>query len=203
MNPQNGQTPVDYLNQIAPQAPKKPLLTLNLRTIIFFGLIAIALVIILAVVAGAISSANKSPWQHLSARLTTTTTLVDDASTKIKDSQLRSYNSDLKLYLTNTGRDLTNAFSANEATEKKIPKAIAAKEASDAIAARIETGRLNAKFDSTYSREMAYLLSTILTLYQQLYNGPSGSSTKTLLEAAYNNLVPIQESFANFTTSHE
>ena len=203
MNPQNGQTPVDYLNQIAPQAPKRPLFTLNLRTIIFFGLLAIAVVIILAAVAGAINSGNKSPWQHLSARLASTTTLVDDASAKIKDSQLRSYNSDVKLYLTNTNRDLTDLFAANEATSKKIPKSIAAQEASDAIAARIETGRLNAKFDSTYSREMAYLLSTTLVLYQQLYKNSSGENTKKLLEAAYNNLKPIQESFANFTAAHE
>jgi len=203
MNPQNGQTSLDYLNQIAPEAPKKPLFTLNLRTIILGAVALIVLIIIISSIAGAFSSARKEPWQRLSARLSATATIVDSSSTKIKNSQLRSMNSDLKLYITNTQRDLETPLKALGINATKLPKSVLTSESSEAMAARLEDGRLNAKYDSTYAREMSYQLATMLALLKQLYGSDIGPKTKESVKSWYNNLEPTYTAISEFSASNE
>lgn len=203
MNPPNGQPPLDYLNQIAPQAPKKPLFVLNLRTIILGGIAAVILICIIAGIGGAISSAQKEPWQRLSARLNATTAVVDGATANIKSSQLRSINSDLKLYLTNTKRDLTAPLTALDIKIDKLPEKIVASERSTGITERLEDGRLNAKYDSTYAREMTYQLATILSLLQELYATNVGPQTKEQLKAAYDNLLPTYTTVSQYSATNE
>lgn len=203
MNPPNGQTPLDYLNQIAPQAPKQAKFGLNLRTVLFGGIILVVLVIILSIAATAIVNGRKDPWQQLSARLTTTKTIVDDASKKLKNSQIRSANTDLQLYLTNTQRDLNPQLTALGLNSEKLSASIVAQEKRDAMVKRLEDARLNAKFDSTYAREMNYQLSTLLSLYQELYTAGGSNSARTYLKNAYDNLLPIQKSIAEFSASNE
>lgn len=149
MNPPNGQTPLDYLNQIAPEMPKKPGFGLNLRTVVFFGGIAVVLVIILVIIVSVVTNARKEPWQQLSVRLATTQTITDDATKKLKNSQIRSANSTLNLYLTNTQRDLAPILKSQNIIIKEIPASIKTSEAGTAMIARLEDGRLNGKFDST------------------------------------------------------
>lgn len=203
MNPPNGQAPIDYLNQIAPQAPKKPVFEFNLRTIIFGAIILIILVIILVSISSAIGNSSKEPWQRLSARLTTTAVLADSASGELKSGELRSINSNLKLSLANTQRDLTPPFANLDITAESIPDSILAEETSETTLARLEDGRLNAKYDTTYSREMGYQLATLLALINQVYNSSGNATNKQLLLTAYNNLKPIQESIDSFTTANE
>lgn len=202
MNP-NGQVPLDYLNQIAPQTSNRPKFVWNLRTIIFAALSVIALIILIATIAGAVSNSNKEPWQRMSARLDGTTALVDGASANIKSSQLRSINSDLKLYLANTKRDLATPMTELGIEVKKIPKDLIAKEAATDIAQRLENGRLNARYDSTYAREMTYQVAQILSQIQVLHATNVGPKTKALLKTAYDNLVPTYESLSKFSTSTE
>ncbi len=203
MNPPNGQTPIDYLNQIAPQTPKKPAFELNLRTIIFGAIILIILVIIMVSITSALGNSSKEPWQRLSARLAATAVLAESATREIKSGQLRSINSNLKLSIANTQRDLTEPFANLDITTESIPDSIAAEENGEATLARLEDGRLNAKYDTTYSREMGYQLTTLLALINQVYSSSGSAANKERLLTAYNNLKPIQESINNFTTANE
>lgn len=203
MNPRNGQTSLDYLNQIAPQAPKKPLFTLNLRTIVFGAIILLVVIIIIANVGSALSNARKEPWERFAAKLAATTEVVDSSTGKIKNSQLRSLNSDLKLYLTNTQRDLATPLKAFSINSEKLPASVLAKESSEETLGRLEDGRLNAKYDSTYAREMTYQLATTLALLQELYKSNVGPQTKEYLSNAYTNLAPTYEAVANFSASNE
>ena len=203
MNPQNGQTPLDYLNQISPQGPKKPLFALNMRTVLLGALIAVILIIIIASIGGALTSARKDPWSRFAARLNATSTIVDSSTAKIKNSQLRSINSDIKLYITNTQRDLATPLAKMDIDSAKLPENIVAQESTAAMAERLEDGRLNAKFDSTYAREMSYQLATILSLLQELYASAGQAETKEFLEAAYNNLEPAYKTVSDFSASNE
>lgn len=203
MNPQNGQTPLDYLNQIAPEAPKRPLFTLNMRTIILGALIAVIVIIIIAAVSGALVSARKEPWERLSARLDATATAVDSSSREIKNSQLRSLNSDIKLYITNTKRDLATPLTRAGVDANKLSNSIVTQENSTGMMQRLEDGRLNAKYDSTYAREMSYQLALLLSLLQKLYASSGNSETKTILETAYKNLEPTYTTISNFSASNE
>ncbi len=203
MNPQNGQTPLDYLNEIAPQAQKKPLFALNMRTVLLGALLAVILIIIIATVSGALTSARKDPWARFAARLNATSTIVDSSSNKIKNSQLRSINSDVKLYITNTQRDLAAPLTKMSIDSAKLPENIVAQESTAEMAKRLEDGRLNAKFDSTYAREMSYQLATVLALLQELYASSSQAETKAFLEGAYKNLEPAYKSVSEFSASNE
>ncbi|MGV9002101.1 MAG: hypothetical protein ACOH18_04075 [Candidatus Saccharimonadaceae bacterium] len=202
MNP-NGQVPLDYLNQIAPQAPKKPMFTLNLRTIILAALAVIALIILIATIAGGLSSSSKEPWQRMAARLNATVVVVDGATSRIKSSQLRSLNSDLKLYLTNTQRDLAKPLLALSVDTAKLPKDIVSEENGTGITERLENGRLNARYDSTYAREMTYQVATILSQLQILYSGNISAQTKATIQAAYDNLLPTYKTLSSFSASNE
>lgn len=203
MNPNNGQTPLDYLNQIAPQTTKSSGFKLNIRTVIIISIVLVIIVSILAAIGSSAGSSRKTPWQQLSARLTTTQTIANESTTKLKNSQLRSLNSDLKLYLTNTKRDLTAPLAFNEVNAEKLPEKLVADEAATEMNKRLEDGRLNAKFDSTYAREMSYHLSTILALYQELYSSSKNADVKKFLNSAYDNLLPTQEALSNFSATSE
>ena len=203
MNPPNGQTPLDYLNQIAPQAPKKPLLKFTMRNVLLGALVAIVIVIIMGVVGSSLTLARVEPWERLSARLAVTAKIVDASTGKIKNSQLRSINSDTKLYITNTQRDLAKQLAALSINSEKLPKSILASESGQAMATRLENGRLNAKYDSTYAREMTYRLATLLALLQQLYGTNVTEATKDSLKSWYDNLLPIYKSVSEFSASNE
>ncbi|MBC7564991.1 hypothetical protein H7100_02035 [Candidatus Saccharibacteria bacterium] len=194
--------PTDYLNQIAPQAPKKAMFSFGIKQILILGLGLVVLVSILAIVVNSFAGGKQEPLERLSASLTSTQTVVDSAQPNLKSSELRSLNSNLKLYMTNTNRDIAAPLLSAGVGGKKISKSIAASESTTDLSARLEDARLNAVFDRTYAREMAYKLGTLMTLMNQIYTSTGNAELKTFLESAYKNLKPTQESFANFTSAN-
>jgi hypothetical protein len=194
--------PTDYLNQIAPQVPKKPIFSFGLRQIIMIGVVLVVLVIILAIVINSVTGNSRSPLEHLSARLTTTQAVATSAQTNLKSSELRSLNSNLKLYLTNTNRDITAPLLLAGVNSLKLDKKTVLAESTVAMSARLEDARLNGVFDSTYAREMTYQLGQTMTLMDQIYNSTGNTKLKTFLQTAYGSLKPTQASFANFTTTN-
>ena len=68
---------------------------------------------------------------------------------------------------------------------------------------RLEDGRLNAKYDSTYAREMSYQTATLLALINQLYKSSALPATKTYLKGAYENLEPTYKALSAFSASNE
>ena len=202
MNPQQ-QLPHDYLDQIAPKAEKRSFLPGKIQKIIVGGVIALVLIIILSVTLGAVGNAKKEPWERLDLRLSATSEIVTSSERKIKNSQLRSINSNLKISLTDTQRDLATPLLTAKVEVKKISKSVVASESSAPALARLEDARLNAKYDSTYAREMNYQLSTLLALLQQLYSSSSNASNKAFLEATYNKLEPVQKNLSEFSASNE
>jgi len=197
--PTPSELPSDYLNQIAPQAPKKQLFQFGLKQLILIGIALVVLVSVLAIIATNIGGSQKEPLQRLAVRLTATQAVVTSAQPNLKSSELRSLNSNLKLYMTNTNRDITPSLVAAGIETEKPDKKIVALESTATMSGRLEDARLNAVFDRTYAREMAYQLGTIMTLMSENYNSTSDPALKTFLKSAYDNLKPTQESFANFS----
>ena len=193
-------TPVDYLNQIAPQPAKKsPFNGLVLKLAIIGGAL-ILVVIILAVTVNSIASSQRTPVETLASRLTATEEIADDAQPKLKSSQLRSLNSNLSIYFTNTNRDITEPLTNLKMKSADIDKTIIAKETATAtgITDRLEDARLNVDFDRTYAREMAYQLDTLLNAMQQVSRTTQSTSMKSFVAGAYKNLKPTQEAFAAY-----
>ena len=199
----SGQTPLDYLNQIAPKPQKPAIFRAGWRLYALIGIALVILVIIISVVASSLSASRIAPWQTLTARLASTEQIATSATGNLKNSQLRSLNSELKLYITNTNRDLQPINTSIGISAAKLPASVVQKESNAAMTARLEDGRLNAKYDSTYSREMGYQLSTVLTQLQQLYASSGSETNKVFLKSAYDNLLPTQQAIADFSASNE
>jgi len=202
MNPQQ-QLPPNYLDEISPQTQKRSFVFGKTRLILALAILAVVIVIILSVVAGQIGNSRKEPWERLSVRLASTAEIVESSDGVIKNSQLRSTNSNLKISLTNTTRDLAGPLATIGIATKKIAPSVVSSESNADMLARLEDARLNAKYDSTYAREMSFQLANILTLLRQLYTASSNETNKKFLLTTYDNFEPVQKSLADFSASNE
>lgn len=191
---------VDYLNQIAPQAPKRGLDPKFKLIAIILGIatiVTIALVIITS-----LGGSPKENLQQLAARLQTTETIATGAQANLKSSELRSLNGSLKILLTNTNRDIAEPLKLSGISVGKLDKSIVAKENGSKITDTLEDARLNATYDRTYAREMSYQLETVTLLMQQLYKDASSESLKTFLDTSYKNIQPIQKQFSELNAAN-
>ena len=196
--PQPSFTP-DYLNQIAVQPTKK---LPNRNLLIFAGLgIAVVVIILLSVIVSAFASHTTEYTQRLAARLSTTQTIATGAQANIKSSELRSLNSNLQLYLTNTIRDINAQLKNENIDPTSLDSKIVASESGTDMAGRLEDARLNAVYDSTYAREMSFQLESIMALIDQVKASTNQQSLKDFLNSAWSNLQPTQIAFSNFSAT--
>jgi hypothetical protein len=211
MNPTDPQAPqppqptptVDYLNQIAPQAPRRPSwLKPGPKLFALIGSVLVVIVLTLVIIVNVAAAAQRQPLQHLAARLDSTEKIAGDAQKKLKTSELRSLNSNLKIYLTNTQRDISAPLLAAGVNTDKLSDSVVKQESSTAIEGRLEDARLNATYDRTYAREMSYQLNTLLSLMNQIYKSTGSKSLKEFLETSYKNLEPTQKAFADFDAAN-
>lgn len=196
MYPDQHEYSIDYLNQIAPQAPKKGLSS-KLR-IIVLALGGITLLTIILMIVAGLTSPRTDDTQRLAARLQSTQKIVDTAQSNLHSSQLRSLNINLSIYLANANRGIATPLKNNGINPAKLNKSIVTQENGAAITATLDDARLNAVYDHTYAREMTYQLETTMVLMQQIYRSTKSTSLKTFLQAEYDNLTPIQKGFADF-----
>ncbi len=191
---------IDYLNQIAPQAPKKQF-DPKIRLIAIILGVATIVTILLVIVTG-LTGGSKNDLQQLAARLTTTEKLATDAQKNLKSSELRSLNGSLTILLTNTNRDITEPLELSGVTISKLDKSIVTQEDGSKMTAALEDARLNATYDRTYAREMSYQLETIVLQMKELYASTSSQSLKTFLDTSYKNIQPIQKQFSELNAAN-
>jgi hypothetical protein len=194
--------PQDYLNQISTQPVKKPGFSLNLKFVIIVGAILVIAVIIVAIVVNVLVQSARQPLQQLSARLDSTSAVVEGAQKKLKSSQLRSLNSSLNLYLTDINSDITAPLGSAGIDEKKITEKITQGESLTALTDRLEDARLNAIYDRTYAREMAYQLDRLITLMKEISTSTSSAELKEFLNNTYPTLEPTQKAFSEFNAAN-
>jgi hypothetical protein len=193
--------PADYLNQIAPIQRRNNDL-FGSKKFLIFGLIAALIIILILTVASSIIAGNPKDTEILAARLVATKDVAEKATNNIKNSQLRAINSSLKLFLTNTIRDIKPLLAKVEVDIEKLSDFATTSESNTALQATLEDARLNAVYDRAYAREMAYKLDTILSLSKQIYGNTSSSELKNFLITTYDSLAPTQKLFADFNASN-
>ncbi len=191
---------VDYLNQIAPTVNKKSRFSRNQLVLLILGF---AVIVVMAIVG--ITSLGGTPnksLQTLSARLKNTEIIVNDAQKTIKSSTLRGLNSNLSIGLANTNRDIAPILTNFKITSKTIDAKIVASESEKPVLEILENARLNAVYDRTYAREMAYRIDTIINLANDIRLSTSSKSLKTFLNTTIDNLSPTQKSFEEFNATN-
>jgi len=191
--------PADYLNQIASQGPKKA--NFFQKQPILLASIGLVILIVSFIIIGNLSSGT-GPLEQLAARLLATESTANDATAKLKSTQLRTINSNLKNFLTNTIRDITPIIADENIDIDKLDNKILSSESNADMLAVLEDARLNVTYDRTYAREMAYQLDNIIILMNQINKNTSNNTLKTFLSDRTINLEPIQKDFADFNAAN-
>ena len=83
-----------------------------------------------------------------------------------------------------------------------MDKAIITKESGEELKKTLEDARLNAVFDRTYAREMAYQLDTIAALMGDIHESTKSKSLKEFLINTDKNLQPIKNQFTDFNAAN-
>lgn len=200
MQPNQNQYPIDYLNQISPEV-KKPAMQNRILYIVISAAVLLTLVIAVFALLGSGSGSSKS-LSTLAARLQTLQSIASTSQQTIKSSQLRTINSSLSLFLTNTNRDILEPLTANKIKSTALDKTVLAKENGAELKKTLEDARLNAVFDRTYAREMSYELDTVAALMKELYTDTKSQSLKAFLETTDTNLQPIKKQFSDFNAAN-
>lgn len=203
MEPQQVQpgTTMDYLNQIAPQAPQKRGFS-KFQLAIFGGATLVIIILLASIIAASSGPSGGSSTEKLAARLASTETIASAAQAKLKSSELRTLNSNLKIYLTNTNRDIVAPLTAVGIDVKQLDPAVTKAEAGTDVTLRLEDARLNAVYDRTYAREMSYRLDTIVSLMQKIRASSSNTTMKSFLDSAITNLTPTQKEFSDYNDTN-
>ncbi|OYX40908.1 hypothetical protein B7Y94_05940 [Candidatus Saccharibacteria bacterium 32-49-12] len=198
-NPPVQPVPLDYLNQIAvqPQMNKSS----KAKVILLVAVVAVILTLLLALILNLVNSSSGSSLERLAVKLLATEEVADDARRQLKSSQLRSANSDLRVALTNTSRDLNTALADNGVEAAKLDeKAVAAEaDVTAQLQSTLEDARLNAVFDRTYAREMAYRLAVLINQIDQILTSTRDDELVNQLNRAKIDLTTVREAFANYS----
>ncbi len=136
--------------------------------------------------------------QQFGERLVVLETTTKNAQKAIQSTELRSLNSSLKLVLTNANRDMQAPL---EAEEIKVNEDSLLSETSSEIktlTTSLEDARLNAVYDRTYAREIAFYLKKLRVQMSELYESTNSSSLQKVLETTDANIEPLSESFSSF-----
>jgi hypothetical protein len=136
--------------------------------------------------------------QTLAIRMQALQKISDTSQKKIKSSELRGINSNLKSFLSNANRDIVDPLTANHIDIKKLDKKLVAKEDADPLKDDLEEARLNANFDDTYAREMSFRLTKLSILMESIYNSSQSKSLKEFLVTTDDNLQQIKKQLENF-----
>ena len=199
VNPNNNQqVSADYLDQISIKSNNVKLFSDKKFLFVAIGGALTVIVAIIIIIAGMTQKSNDIV--QLAARLNSVNSTVDTTKNKIKSSDLRATNSELKIYLTNTIRDLGTILSAKNIKIDKLESKYTKLESNEDLLLRLEDARLNAVYDRIYAREMATWLEKTLIMMQDSYDLTPKNNTKTrdFLNNAYSNLDPLQSAFENF-----
>lgn len=200
MQPENNQlVPTDYLDQIAPRPVKQP--NFIQKQPIIFAVILLVVALMAFMLMAALTPNKTKPLQQLAARLEATEQVTEDASKKIKSNTLRAINSNLKTNLLNIVRDIAAPLAEQKVNVNKLDKKIETSESNVELLATLEDARLNAVYDRTYAREMAYKLSTILNLMEEIDADTNSKSMKSFIDSASKDLENIQEQLADYNSA--
>lgn len=192
---------IDYLDEIASPSKGPGLFDKRLAIVSIIGAIVVVIFGAFMLFGGSGGQEASSSLPRLGLRLYYLQSTVDSSGKNIKSSALRTANTNLSLLLTNANRDLAPILAANSVDMKKVSPKLVASESTAALANRLESARLNALFDRTYAREMAYQLETLTAMMTQLETTSKSKYLKDYLNKYLTQIKPINQQFSDFSAA--
>ena len=151
------------------------------------------------IVFSAFGSNKKESSELLAAKLNSISDTISQTSDNIKSTSLKATNSTLEINIANEIRDLEPIIANYGIKISKLSSSATKKESNADLLDLLEDARLNAIFDRTYAREMAYQLELLINLLDDIKDSNKDSDMQTFISSALTNLEPIQQSFADFS----
>ena len=196
MQPDN-QTPADYLDQIAAQ-PR----TDTMSPLMLWGLIGGGLLIAVFFVVILFSSSGPSKTERFTGyvqRVQSLRSVVSDSAQTIQSSQLRSHNSTLGTLLGGAEQGATTFIGQYDLKEMpEIAEGSSLAIEFSELTSTLDDARLNAVFDRTYAREMAWQLGQLRSELQILYDGARDNDFQEYLVETDKNIEPLVKRFSEF-----
>jgi hypothetical protein len=198
------QQPYDpnYLDSIAPAAPRAKFLSGGFGKI-FFILIAVFVLAVSLIVA--FSGKDKTAdLQQISVRVTNFATLAQTEQPHLKDAKLINTNTNFTIFLTNAGSNAESLLKTAGVKKQEYSKTMTASE--KAITAKLTDkftdARLNVELDSTYASTMAVETEKLIVLYTNMSKQSGAKAIRDYAKTAVTNLTPIQKTFSDFKGSN-
>ncbi len=196
--PNQAPPPATYLDQIAPQQAVNTIKPWQLWS--FIG--GILLLVIIFVVA-LMNTGGPSVSTQLSNFVYRVNALNDIASNNennVQNSQLVADNAQMESLLTSISQQSSDALASSGIKKlPETPKNSPITAEFSKLSSELDDARLNAVFDRTYAREVAYQLSTLRAEIATMLTRTNSESVKSYLQTADDNLKPLEKEFSNFT----
>ncbi len=189
--------PATYLDQIAAQPTATTLKPWQLWS--FIGGVLLLLIIVVVMLMNAGGSSQATQLTHFVYRVNALKVAANDNEKNIKNSHLVASNAQMQSILAGISQE-SNVILANNGVKKlpEVPKGALITTEFDKLSSKLDDARLNAVFDRTYAREIAYQLATLRAEIVALYTRSNSESTKAFLKTSDTNLEPLEKQFANF-----
>lgn len=177
-----------YLGQPLPvPTTKKPTGIMTKRTL--FIVVGLVGVILMGVLLLTLSADRSGPlMQRMSLRQKVTLQLLQDGRKNIRNDDLQKINSELILLLTGHTTRLEAAFKKNNMPKIDLKK-MQNPETSKPLLEKLNTAKLNARYDETYRSTLILQLQSLNQLSQELYKKTKSTSLKTVLSAQYKDIA--------------
>lgn len=194
---------VDYLDQIAPPAPRQSFLSGSFgKIVIILGVIFVLAVSLIIALGGQKKTATT---EAMVTKLENVSRVVKETHKNIKSNNLSSTNSNFQIWLTNTERETTNLL--DQAGVKKTSydkKMVAAqRQLRTDLTDKFDDARLNGKLDRVYATEMAYQTELMINELTVIAKKTPGKAFDDYSGEAIKNLTPIHDAFADFDESKD
>ncbi|MBM3210154.1 hypothetical protein FJZ39_02340 [Candidatus Saccharibacteria bacterium] len=192
---------IDYLNQIAAPAPKAGL-SKGMKTLLIAAGAMLLITLPLLLFSALSGSTTQISLDRLAARSSNLSAVISDSHDNIDSTELRQINSSLSASMKNISAGTTEQLKAQSTTLETAKKANP-NETTGALSARLDDAELNATFDRSYVREMAFEVKTTLILIDSLGAKARDEATVDFLRQSYNNLNQSYEQLEAFGKTSE
>ena len=197
--PTPNQTPpqATYLDQIAaPQAAN------TIKPWQLWSFIGGVLLLVIILVVALMNAGGPSVGTRLSNFVYRVNALNDIADTNeenVQNSQLVADNAQMESILTGISQQSTDALASSGISKlSDTPKDSPITAEFGKLSNELDDARLNAVFDRTYAREVAYQLATLRAEIAAMLAHTNSESVTTYLKTSDGNLKPLEKEFSDF-----